>query len=52
MGIGVVADDVAQADVMGAAALLGVGQNGLQRFQIAVNVSKNSKTHEGRAVKV
>ena len=45
LGIGVVADDVAEADVMRRLLASGVLQNGLERLQIAVNVSDDGKLH-------
>ena len=45
LGIGVVADDVAEADVMRGLLLFGVRQNGVERFQIAVNVSDDGEFH-------
>ena len=45
LGIGVVADDVAEADDMGGILAFDVVQNDLERFQIAVNVSDDGVFH-------
>ena len=45
LGIGVVADDVAEADVMRGLLLFGVRQDGLERLQVAVNVSDDGEFH-------
>ena len=45
LGVGVVTDDIAQADVMGGLLLFSVGQNGPEGFQIAVNVSDDGEFH-------
>ena len=43
--VGIVADHVAEAGVMRDVVRARVGEDGLQGFQIGMNVSKNSKTH-------
>ena len=45
LGVRVVADDVAEADVMGGLLLFGVRQDGAERLQIAVNVSDDGEFH-------
>jgi hypothetical protein len=49
--IRVVADDVAQADVMGAVALAGVSEDGLGRFEVRVQIAENGKPHAGGMLK-
>jgi hypothetical protein len=43
--IRVVADDIAQADVMRHLVLFGVLEDGLKGFEVRVNVSEYGKTH-------
>lgn len=43
--IGIVAYDVSHADVIGAALLLGVGEDGLKSFKVSMNVSKEGNAH-------
>jgi hypothetical protein len=45
LGVGVVTDDVAEADDMGCVLGLDVGQNGLEGFQVAVDVSDDGVSH-------
>ena len=45
MRIRVVTDDIAEADVMSAIALARVGQDGLGRFEICVEVAENGDAH-------
>jgi hypothetical protein len=44
-GIGVIADDIAEAGVMRAFLLLDIGQNDLKRLKIGVNVGYDCKLH-------
>ena len=43
--IGVVADDVPEADVVGAAVFTRIGQNGLERFEVRMDVAEDRKAH-------
>ena len=43
--VGVVTDDVAETDVVRYLVLLGVGQDGLERLEIGMDVSENGKSH-------
>ena len=45
LGVGVVADDVAQADDMRRVLGFDVFQNGLERLQVGVNVSDDGVSH-------
>ena len=45
--IGVVTDHVAQADVMRAIVLLGVGCDRFESLEVGVDVAKNGKAHGG-----
>ncbi len=47
-GIGIVTDDITDADIVGALLSLRVGKHCLQCFQIGVDVSKNCKFHYRR----
>ena len=44
-GVGVVADDVAEADVVGDLVLFGVGEDGLEGLEIGVDVSEDGESH-------
>jgi hypothetical protein len=44
-GIGVVTDDIAETDDMRRVLGLDVSQNGLERFQVAVDVSDDGVSH-------
>ena len=44
-GIGIVTDNVTKADEMGAMMLASIHEHGLERFQIAVDVAENRKSH-------
>ena len=43
--IGVVADDVAEADEMGAVVFAGVRDHCLERLQVSVHIAENGKPH-------
>jgi hypothetical protein len=41
----VVPDEIAEADVVRAICLLGVGEDRLRRFEVGVEVAENGETH-------
>ena len=47
MGVGVITNDITQANEPGAALFLCVQENGLSRLEIGVKVAENRKTHDG-----
>ena len=47
--IGVVADDISKADELGAIAFARVGQDGLGRFEICMEVAKNGDAHDNKS---
>ena len=51
LGVGVVADHIAQAGVMGALLLLDVLQHDLERLQIGVDVGYNCKLHSASTLR-
>ena len=46
-GVGVVPDDVAEADVVRAIAFACIGQDRLSRLKIGVQVAENGEAHRG-----
>ena len=45
-GIGPVTDDITQTDIVRALLLLRVGEDGLQSFEVAMNIAENGKFHD------
>jgi hypothetical protein len=43
--VGVVTDDITEADVVRRTVRFRIRENGLQRFEIGVDISKNSESH-------
>ena len=43
--VGVVADDVTEANEVGASLFAGVGQHRVERFEIGMNVTENREAH-------
>jgi hypothetical protein len=46
MGVGVVTDDVAQANKVGAIVLVRVVQDGVERLEVGMNVTEDRETHD------
>jgi hypothetical protein len=47
VGVCIVTDDIAQADVMGTVPGFRVGEDSAERFEICMNVSEDGETHLG-----